>query len=588
MRRGVERAADGLVARPWALVALVALVVVIPILILGELSASDTQRRLRAERLALGAQAAERGAEAIGTQLSLSIQQLQNLGLCLGTCNRPELIAGIRLGDRIGVKIALSAPDYAAAFTDIVAIDVVDQSGTVLATVTPVSGFTGGTAAPAVASVADRTYFRQARAGSSLAFGPSTQPLYLEHPVVIAVPVGEQNSASIIGVLLGEVSGDDLAGHLRSQLGPFDDLYVVDDTGHLIGRAAHRPSEPIDLTKAPVIQQILAGTRVAGELLDPVSGAVALLTSAPIVVNGKPGWSVVAVQTAGGVESETAGALGQQRALRLALVAILLLGSFAFARIAEASLRQRRLLASAIAQVEQKSREVEAANRHKSEFLANMSHELRTPLNAIIGFSQVLSQRMFGELNPKQSEYLDDIQASGQHLLAVINDILDLSKVEAGKMELEPTTFSLADALKSVLMMVRERAVAHGISLTDDVDPAIEMVADQRKIKQVVLNLLTNAVKFTPAGGRVELRASREAGTVTVSVADTGVGIAPADQARVFEEFAQARAAASAEQEGTGLGLSLSRRFVELHGGRMWVASEPGKGSVFTFTVPDR
>ncbi|MDP9246123.1 MAG: hypothetical protein M3O64_05650, partial [Chloroflexota bacterium] len=341
MRRGVERAADGLVARPWALVALVALVVVIPILILGELSASDTQRRLRAERLALGAQAAERGAEAIGTQLSLSIQQLQNLGLCLGTCNRPELIAGIRLGDRIGVKIALSAPDYAAAFTDIVAIDVVDQSGTVLATVTPVSGFTGGTAAPAVASVADRTYFRQARAGSSLAFGPSTQPLYLEHPVVIAVPVGEQNSASIIGVLLGEVSGDDLAGHLRSQLGPFDDLYVVDDTGHLIGRAAHRPSEPIDLTKAPVIQQILAGTRVAGELLDPVSGAVALLTSAPIVVNGKPGWSVVAVQTAGGVESETAGALGQQRALRLALVAILLLGSFAFARIAEASLRQR-------------------------------------------------------------------------------------------------------------------------------------------------------------------------------------------------------------------------------------------------------
>ncbi len=358
MRRSVERAADGLVARPWALVGLVGLIVVIPILILGEVSASDTQHRLRAERLALGAQAAERGAEAIETQLSLAIQQLQNIGSCLGSCNRPQLISGVRTGDTIEIKIALTAPDYAAAFTDIVAIDVVDPTGTVLATVTPVSGFTGGTAAPAVASVADRTYFLQARAGSSLAFRPSAQRLYLDHPVVIAAPIGEQNRPSTIGVLLGELSGDDLAGHLRSQLGPFDDLYIVDDAGHLIGRAAQRPTEPIDLSDAPAIEQILAGTRVAGELRDPVSGAVALLTSAPVVVNGKPGWSVSAVQTAGGVESETAGALGQQRALRLALVAVLLLGSFAFARIAKASLRQRRLLATAIAQVEITSREI--------------------------------------------------------------------------------------------------------------------------------------------------------------------------------------------------------------------------------------
>jgi len=245
------------------------------------------------------------------------------------------------------------------------------------------------------------------------------------------------------------------------------------------------------------------------------------------------------------------------------------------------------MLATALGQVEAKSLEVELANRHKSEFLANMSHELRTPLNAIIGFSEVLSQRMFGEVNPKQAEYLEDIQTSGQHLLSLINDILDLSKIEAGKMELQPSRFALGPALQSVVMMIRERAAARGIELRSSVDPDIGVVeADERKIKQVVLNLLTNAVKFTPAGGQIHLRGKRDGDGVVVTVADTGIGIAPADQARVFEEFTQARAGESREQEGTGLGLTLSRAFVELHGGNLWVESELGKGSTFTFTLP--
>jgi len=215
-----------------------------------------------------------------------------------------------------------------------------------------------------------------------------------------------------------------------------------------------------------------------------------------------------------------------------------------------------------------------------------MSHELRTPLNAIIGFSEVLSQRMFGEINPKQGEYLGDIQAPGQHLLSLINDILDLSKVEAGKMELQPSRFSLAGSLQSVVMMVRERAAGRGIALSAEIDTNIEVEADERKVKQVVLNLLTNAVKFTPAGGQVQLRATRAGDGVAVAIIDTGVGIAPADQARIFEEFAQARGGVSGEQEGTGLGLTLSRTFVELHGGTIWVESELGKGSAFTFTLP--
>ena len=231
-------------------------------------------------------------------------------------------------------------------------------------------------------------------------------------------------------------------------------------------------------------------------------------------------------------------------------------------------------------------RELETASRHKSEFLANMSHELRTPLNSIIGFSQVLRERMFGELNAKQEEYLDDIISSGHHLLALINDVLDLSKVEAGQVELEISRFSLLEALERGVVMVRERAVQNGVGLTLDADPHVDLVeGDERRIHQVIFNVLSNAVKFTPAGGSVTVSSARLNGEVRVSVADTGPGIAHDDQARIFEEFQQTDLGAK-EREGTGLGLALSRMLVELHGGRIWVESEPGNGSTFTFALP--
>jgi signal transduction histidine kinase len=238
-------------------------------------------------------------------------------------------------------------------------------------------------------------------------------------------------------------------------------------------------------------------------------------------------------------------------------------------------------------ELETKSRELEAASRHKSEFLANMSHELRTPLNAVIGFSEVLLQRMFGELNDKQDEYLKDIYASGQHLLSLINDILDLSKIEAGRMELAPAPFHLPTALENAVTLVKERAGRHGIVLQVDVDPRLgEVVGDERKIKQVLLNLLSNAVKFTPEGGRISLKASRTDGAVEIAVTDTGIGIAPEDQAAIFEEFRQVGTDETRKQEGTGLGLTLAKKFIELHGGRIWVESELGRGSTFTFTLP--
>jgi len=235
-------------------------------------------------------------------------------------------------------------------------------------------------------------------------------------------------------------------------------------------------------------------------------------------------------------------------------------------------------------------RQVENANRNKSEFLANMSHELRTPLNAILGFSEVLKEKMFGEVNDKQLEYLEDIHSSGQHLLALINDILDLSKIEAGRMELELSRFHLGLLLDNTLTLVRERASRHGLTLKLEVQADVgEWVADQRKIKQVVINLLSNAVKFTPAGGSVTLRAKLlRPGGIEVAVADNGVGIAEADQALVFEEFRQASGDHLGKSEGTGLGLSLAKRFVELHGGAIRVQSAPGQGSTFAFTLPER
>jgi signal transduction histidine kinase len=239
-------------------------------------------------------------------------------------------------------------------------------------------------------------------------------------------------------------------------------------------------------------------------------------------------------------------------------------------------------------EIGQKSRELEAASRHKSEFLANMSHELRTPLNAVIGFSEVLSERMFGELNEKQDEYLKDIHASGQHLLSLINDILDLSKIEAGRMELEVTEFDLPMAIDNALTLVRERAARRGIALHTTLDERLGRVqADERKVRQVLLNLLSNAIKFTPEGGRIDLGAKPLNGSIEVSVSDTGIGIAPEDQEAVFEEFRQV-GTADKKVEGTGLGLALSRKFIELHGGKIWVKSEAGAGSTFTFTVPVR
>jgi signal transduction histidine kinase len=250
----------------------------------------------------------------------------------------------------------------------------------------------------------------------------------------------------------------------------------------------------------------------------------------------------------------------------------------------------------------QAKEQAESANRSKSEFLANMSHELRTPLNHIIGFTELLLDKNFGKLNETQEEYLNDVLNSGNHLLSLINDILDISKVESGKLELHLTSINLRCLLKNSLVMVKEKAMKHQIALLDQLNGIPDTImADERKLKQIMYNLLSNAVKFTPDGGQVSITAlpcnieerkgadpdSNNHGGVMVSVTDTGIGINPEDLDRIFKPFEQADSTISRQFQGTGLGLSLTRNFIELHGGRIWADSKgEGTGATFRFVLP--
>jgi len=236
--------------------------------------------------------------------------------------------------------------------------------------------------------------------------------------------------------------------------------------------------------------------------------------------------------------------------------------------------------------VKQRTRELEAANRHKSQFLANMSHELRTPLNSIIGYTKLMLDGMEGAVTTDQKEDLQTVYDNSKHLLSLINDLLDLSKIEAGKFEIVKDEFPVADLVSQVVPSMEKLARDKGLELTCMVAPGIDRVyADKNKTKQILFNLLGNAVKFTQKGS-VRLDIGKRDSEFVFSVVDTGVGISPQDIGRLFESYKQVGPARLDGSEGTGLGLVISKQFVELQGGRIWVESTPGKGSTFSFTLP--
>jgi signal transduction histidine kinase len=236
----------------------------------------------------------------------------------------------------------------------------------------------------------------------------------------------------------------------------------------------------------------------------------------------------------------------------------------------------------------EKGRQLELASQHKSQFLANMSHELRTPMNAILGYTELIMDHIYGEVPEKISEVLERVQQSGHHLLDLINDVLDISKMEAGQLTLALNDYSLAEVVQTVFSAVESLAVEKGLALTVSLPPDLPLgKGDERRLTQVLLNLLGNAIKFTEVGA-VQVRATAADGAFTVAVSDTGPGISEADQQKIFEAFQQADSSITRKKGGTGLGLSIVKRIVEMHGGRVWVESRQGRGSTFWFTLPIR
>jgi len=239
-------------------------------------------------------------------------------------------------------------------------------------------------------------------------------------------------------------------------------------------------------------------------------------------------------------------------------------------------------------ELEDKSRQLESASRHKSDFLANVSHELRTPMNAILGFNEMILDQVYGEIGEELKRPLTDIQQSGRHLLRLINDVLDLSKIEAGRMELAPAEYSVPDTVEAVRSSLASLAAEKGLQFMTNVSGDLPLAyGDSKRITQCLMNLAGNALKFTKEG-QVEIAVDHLDGTLRFRVVDTGIGIPREQIDGLFAEFQQADATIAREFGGTGLGLSIAKKFVEMHGGRIWVESELGKGSTFFFSVPLR
>jgi signal transduction histidine kinase len=574
----MARRLEWLLGATWRLPLLVALFIAVPILILGEVSAADTRRQVQSQQLQISAATATRAADQMrGRADNVGLQLLLASGV-------GDMRAAFDSQDRtqIGDLVRRSRRLLPSEVLRLIAIDPAFR----LVAVDPPGGTLGDktTIDPDFLFRLQRTVPGDPAGYSALypsagAGNPSTVATGL---AVIAL----NQDRFLPGYLVAELDLSRIADWLGPVIAAGEDVYVLDGKGRLVAHTGPAGAGLQDLSADPTVSAAIARrlTPVLGS--DPLTGAQRYMASQPVP---QLGWFVLALRSGAAAAGEVEAALNQLLLSRLLLVAVLLVGAVVMARTGSQVVAQRNENLRLVHEIRETSAQLEIASRHKSEFLANMSHELRTPLNAIIGFSDVLRQGMVGDLSDKQAEYMDDVLVSARHLLALINDILDLSKVEAGRMELDLSSFSLREAVDSGVMMVRERAgragVELGASVADDVD---EITADQRKVKQVLFNLLTNAVKFTPSGGHVDVAAMRADGEIRVSVRDSGIGIAPEDQDRVFEEFQQVSAAKHVSAEGTGLGLPLARRFVELHGGRLWVESVPGAGSTFTFSLPVR
>jgi signal transduction histidine kinase len=576
-------------ASPWRLVLIVALFIALPVLALGEVSANDARSRHRIEQQRATSDLAARASDVVALQIAQVANQLTNL------VDDLEIREAVQARDRSTLAEILRSRKSSLTRDTLRLFTLDFEKAARLLAQAPFDEAEIGK------SYGDRDFVTVLLNNLDQHAYFVSAPYALDTPgagpaIVIAATVREPRRTGLsVGILATELDLSRVSTWLAPLVTTDEDVIVVDGRGRLVARAIGgsdvlTTTDLRSLVSSPAVAEALAGHRTAGEKDDPLTGGRRLVASAAIPIapatlrnastpEAPWRWQAIVTRPLGAGETELEVALTQLSLARYGFAALAVVAAYALALALRQVVRQRAELALA-------NTELARANRAKSDFLANMSHELRTPLNAVIGFSDVLVQGIAGALNDRQKEYLGDVRSSGQHLLDLINDILDLSKVEAGKMELEPSVFALRDVVDGTLSMVKERATRHGITVSYEIAEGFpSLVADERKLKQVVLNLLSNAIKFTPSGGEIAIAAKRIEDGIQVSVRDTGVGIAPDDQARIFEEFAQTKHGRRAA-EGTGLGLTLSKRFIELHGGRIWVDSALGQGSTFTFTLP--
>ena len=547
-----------------AFVALVAVVIAAPIAVLGEASSNDARARLERDEVAAVADAAARAADLVRGRLAAVVDE----------------VAGIVRNDEFGR--AIDGADIITAGALLERYKSVTSSDIDRLFVVTGCGCPGVTPSVSISVPTDERLGQLRPVSDYLRSGPAapvvttTQRIFIashgQGPPTIAVAIVRHPAGPDVIThdnIVADIPVSHLADWLQPITGPGQRIYILDESDRQIAATGGGDVVAAPMS-GPVLDVVRGQDHFAARLGDGPAD-VRMVATASVTSSG---WHVVVTRPVSTAELELSDASAQQRWLRAALIGFLLIGAALVGWFDQRLRTQGKAL--------------ELASRHKSEFLANMSHELRTPLNAVIGFSDVLLQRMFGELNERQTEYVRDIRDAGRHQLDLVNDILDLSKVEAGRMELEPTVFSLPALIGDAVALLRERASRGGVTLiVPTMDTTLgSITADERKIKQVLVNLIVNAIKFTPQGGSVTVDGRREATGVSVSVTDTGVGIAQADQVRIFEEFRQARGDVARVTEGTGLGLSLAKRFVELHGGTIRVESEPGHGAKFVFLLP--
>lgn len=545
-----------------AFVALVAIVIAAPIAVLGEASSNDARTRLEQGEVVAVVDAADRAADLVRGRLAAVVDEL------IGVVRSDELVRAIVTSDHVATG-ALLERYKGVVSSDIERLFVI--SGCCRA----------GSTLFVSASVPTDERLGQLRppsdyvlAGAALATATTSQRTFVathgQGPPTIAVAIASRATDVYGGPdnLVADIAVSRVTEWLRPVTVPGQRIYVLDEFDRQIASAGQS-----DVVRRPLSGTALSAVRGKDHFAARFADAPPEDRSIASALVTASGWHVIVVRPVSATELDLADTIAAQRSLRAALIGFMLIGAALVGWFAQRLRTQGKAL--------------DVASRHKSEFLASMSHELRTPLNAIIGFSEVLLQRLFGDLNPKQEEYLRDILSSGKHQLALVNDILDLSKVEAGRMELNVTRFSLAALVTDASAMLREKASQKGVRIMITTDATLGSIdGDERKIRQVLFNLLTNAIKFTPSGGTITIAGQRTNADVMVSVTDTGVGIAPEDRARIFEDFRQTAGSAGRTEEGTGLGLSLAKRFVELHGGTLRVVSTLGSGSTFVFVLP--